>query len=1018
MSGLHPLDWQDDAAEWMGQSLRATSPRAQLVSDTRALRPGAWLVVRPGQSWPLERILGAAAVAQPRGLVVDETDRSSVELWLQSQQDGGLRPALELRVLALLPQRMGILASAFYGHPSHRIRVTAVTGTNGKSTAVHLLAQAWARLGQVAASIGTLGVRRFGPDGSVSVWAGPGLTSWDPVSLQAQLDALSQSGVSRVALEASSIGLQQHRLSGCRLWAAGLTSLASDHLDFHGSLTAYGAAKAALFAQPGLGCAVQALPLQPLAEGHPVGMAWAPIQQALQSLPPGVLTQVSVAQGARIELTEPLIEGLEMRWQVTDHETGERACCLLPLGHHQAQNAAVVLGLLVREGISLTEAAHALDGCTAPEGRLAAVGAGGSDQPAVFVDYAHTADGLEQICTALAPLVRARGGRLRLVFGCGGDRDRLKRPEMGRIAASLADRVVVTADNPRSEPMAQILDDIRAGIPPHPRARVEFEPDRAAAIQLAIGQASPLDVVLIAGKGHEQTQVIQGQALPFSDEDQAQQALAGYRPPPTLGALCSGLSGVELRGDASALSHPIEGVVTDSRRVRPGDLFVALAGAHHNGHDFLESVAAQGVAGVVVSAPAPRSVRERLAVAQVPSTLAALGELSAAWRAAAGARVWAVTGSNGKTTVKEMLRSIAQAELGPAAVWATPGNLNNEIGLPLSLLGIRPPHRLAVLEIGMNHPGELEPLAAHACPEAAILTNAQREHQAFMETVQACARENGTVFQRLRPGGIAVFPVDAPHEAIWREQAKGHRCLRFGLRQDFESGAAPAEGLEDVSGDWHPGGEQGPVLTLGLGGRPVQLQLRGLGRHFARNACGAAALAYAAGFAPEQIAAGLSGFNPIEGRGQLERLPSGDWLVDDTYNANPDSVLAAIEALSDQPGPKALVLGDMGEVGAQGPAFHREVLEAAQARGIDSVWLLGEACRNAQRETGIGQVVLNPDEAAEAVLDWLRARTAAATGQPATVWFKASRFMQLEHTFQAVRQAALQTKANHAALSH
>lgn len=1045
MAGLHPLDWQDHEAEWLGQSLRTASPDARLVSDTRGLGAGDWLVVRPGQSWPLGRILEAAWERQPRGLVVDEHDRAAVGAWLQVQRPDAPGHGLELRVLPQLAQRMGILASSFYSHPSHRMELVAITGTNGKSTAVHFLAQAWARLGHCAASIGTLGVRRFEPrtgDGQPGLgagfaqWASPGLTSWDPVGLQGLLHDLSQSGVTRAALEASSIGLVQYRLTGCRLSAAGLTSLASDHLDFHGSLSAYGAAKAGLFEQPGLRRAVVAMPLRPVARGlppeqvpgvlpeQPLGEAWAPIHRALEALPAGALTQVSVDRdsgdpggkasspehsGAWIDLSHPEIEGLDQVWQARSHSAMGPVSCRLPLGRHQAQNAAVVIGLLVGEGCSLEQAVGAVSGLSAPEGRLSAVRGVDAGRPAVWVDYAHTADGLEQICLALDPLVKARDGRLCVVFGCGGERDRLKRPEMARVADALADRVVVTADNPRSEPLAQIMQEILAGIPQRPHARVESEPDRAAAIRLAVGLADPRDGVLIAGKGHEQTQLVMGQALPFSDSEQAERALSDYRPPQTLADLCGRLSGALLLGCRAALDRPVEGVTTDSRSLRKGDVFVALCGERHNGHQFVEAVVDQGAVAVVVSEPVSEAVLERATVIRVPDTLHGLGELAAAWRSAFVGQVWAVTGSNGKTTVKEMLQAISRADLGAAAAWATPGNLNNAVGLPLSLLGIRPQHRRAVLEIGMNHPGEIAPLAAWTRPDAAIVTNAQREHQAFMGTVEACARENGLIFQQLSRPGIAVFPMDAAHEAIWTEQAQGHRCLRFGLMEDFPGDVSPAAGLEDVRGLWRPGGADWPILELSLGGEVQRIPLRGLGRHFARNACGAAALAYAAGVSPRQIAAGLSGFSPVRGRGTLERLPGGDWLVDDTYNANPDSVLAAIEALAERAGPRALVLGDMGEVGQQGPAFHCEVLRAAQARGIEAVWLLGSAFHAAQRETGIGQPMPDGESVAQALLEWLRHATARAPSGRATVWFKGSRFMQLEKTLQAVRDAAQST---------
>jgi murE/murF fusion protein len=1017
MADLHPMAWADETANLMGESLRAVAPKAKLVSDTRALRPGDWLVVRPGQQWPLERILGAAMAGEPGGLVVDSTDRAAVEQWLMTQPTQRFKSVLGVRDLPRLAKRMGHLASAFYGHPSRQLAITAVTGTNGKSTVVHLLAQAWAKLGHHCASIGTLGVRSFHPDGTQRAWAEPGLTSWDAVSLQGLLEALAQAGVTQVAMEASSIGLAQYRLAGCRLHAAALTSLGSDHLDVHGTLQAYGAAKALLFEQPGLDAVVVAAPLRPLSEEDSLWAGWAPIQQALDVLPASVLTRVSVEHSSgRIQLSDPEVSGLSLSWQVRDRLTGEQTRCLLPMGRHNAQNAAVVLGLLVREGQSILRASDALDGALPPKGRLTPVHVAQPNRPAVFVDYAHTADGLEQICEAMSPLVKARGGRLVVVFGCGGDRDRSKRPLMGQAAGARADRLVVTSDNPRSEPSGRIIEDILGGLSSEARQRTRVEPDRSAAIRLAVGTAGPSDVVVIAGKGHEQTQIIQGVALPFCDETQAEAALEAYTPPMTLTELSQAMQGARQLGLAIDHRVQVESVSTDSRQVRPGTVFLALVGAQHNGHAFLEEVVQKGAVAVVVSEMPVEAVLSRIPVLRVPDTRRALGELAGAWRQRFRGSVWAVTGSNGKTTVKEMLLSIARAHAGEGRAWATPGNLNNEIGLPLSLLGLGPQHEVAVIEIGMNHPGEIMPLAQLTRPNAAVVTNAQREHQAFMGTVEACARENGNIFEALVPDGIAVFPCDPAHEPIWRAQSGGHRQIRFGLAGDPELQTTPEPPA--ITGEWLPSLEQGPRLRMTLGGQRLDIPLGGLGRHFAMNACGAAALACAAGVSPQHILQGLSSFAPVRGRGALHRLPSGHWLVDDTYNANPDSVLAAIEALSQQPGPKALVLGDMGEVGEQGPAFHEEALRAAAANGIDAIWLLGSAFMQASQQLQIGRAARDSQQVVTELTHWLDEAKRSSVATPATVWFKASRFMRLEQTLHAVIDAANPSKAPHAALSH
>jgi UDP-N-acetylmuramoyl-tripeptide--D-alanyl-D-alanine ligase len=426
-------------------------------------------------------------------------------------------------------------------------------------------------------------------------------------------------------------------------------------------------------------------------------------------------------------------------------------------------------------------------------------------------------------------------------------------------------------------------------------------------------------------------------------------------------------------------------VHSDTRSLRSGDLFVALRGEHFDAHDFLGQARAAGA----VAALAERGLHDAsLPGLQVPDTLVALQELAAAWRRSFALPLVAVTGSNGKTTVTQMIAAMLRAAFGDAA-FATEGNLNNHIGLPLTLLRLRDRHRAGVVELGMNHPGEIARLAEIAAPTVALVNNAQREHQEFMATVEAAARENGAAIEALGPSGVAVFPADDAFTALWRQLAGARAVSTFALQ-------GPADVLADAR--WQ-GAHWALRLHTPLGDVAAALPMAGL--HNVKNALAAAACALAVGVPLAQVAQGLEGFEPVKGRSRLHRLR---WrghaltLVDDSYNANPDSVRAAIDVLASLESARWLVLGDMGEVGDQGPMFHGEVGEYARACGIEHLWTVGALCAHAAQAYGGG---------ARHFDDY--AQLHAALGdrpEAASVLVKGSRFMRMERLVQALLQGA------------
>ncbi len=368
-------------------------------------------------------------------------------------------------------------------------------------------------------------------------------------------------------------------------------------------------------------------------------------------------------------------------------------------------------------------------------------------------------------------------------------------------------------------------------------------------------------------------------------------------------------------------------VGSDSRKVLPGSLFVALKGENFDGHDHAAEALKKGAVAALVEradAASPAIV--------VADSRAALGALGAAWRSRFTLPLIAVTGSNGKTTVTQMIAAILLAHAGDAA-FATQGNFNNDIGVPLTLLRLNAQHQIGVVELGMNHPGEISLVANMAKPTVALINNAQREHLEFMQSVADVAAENGAVFASLTDDGVAVINADDDFAEFWNDLATdakpNRRVLCFGLEKPADISARYELALF------------GAHLQLNTPQGSAEVTLRIAGLHNVRNACAAAAAAQAAGVPLAAIAQGLSDFRPVAGRLVKRVAANGAVVIDDSYNANPDSVRAAIDVLAHIPAPRVLILGRMGEVGDQGPAFHHEIGAYAKARGIEALYTLG-----------------------------------------------------------------------------
>ena len=433
-----------------------------------------------------------------------------------------------------------------------------------------------------------------------------------------------------------------------------------------------------------------------------------------------------------------------------------------------------------------------------------------------------------------------------------------------------------------------------------------------------------------------------------------------------------------LGGDAEFLA-----VGTDSRSVTPGMLFVALKGERFDGHQFVRDVLAAGAVGAMVEQSWAKA-NPGLPLIPVVDTRIALGQLAAHWRARFTLPLLGVTGSNGKTTVKEMCAAILQAHFGDGgSVLATAGNLNNDIGLPLTLLKLRSTHRAAVIEMGMNHPGEIDYLTRIAAPTVALVNNAQRAHLSGLGSVQDVALAKGEIFVGLAADGIAVFNADDAQVGVWRELSRERRQVSFGLDQ-----------VADVHGRF-AGHGMGGVLHLTSPWCDIEVTLLVPGRHNARNACAAAAASLAAGVSPAAVKQGLEAFSGVKGRLQRRTGRKGALVIDDSYNANPDSMRAAIDVLAAVPGKRIFVMGDMGEAGLAAGQFHDEIGGYAKSHGIDRLLCLGELSEAAAANFGEGgQHFSRLEDLLKVLINELEPQ--------ATVLVKGSRFMRMERVVEAI----------------
>jgi MurE/MurF fusion protein len=867
-----------------------------LTADSRKVEPGWLFAALPGTR------------ADGRAFIADALTRGAAALLVPAEGDLPhlSRPVPMIRD-ANPRRRLALLAARFYGKQP-RV-VAAVTGTNGKTSTADFTRQIWMQLGRRAASLGTLGI--VTPEQEIA----GALTTPDPIELHRQLAELAGGSIDYLAMEASSHGLDQFRLDGVRVTAGAFTNLGRDHLDYHPTMAEYLAAKQRLF---------ESLLID---GGTAVLNADAPEFVSLVALCHHrglrVIGYGRKASEIRLERTTPTPTGQRL----TISLLGKRYELDFPLaGEFQAMNALAAVGLVIGGGDDGEAALETLSKLTGVRGRLERV-AVHPNGAAIYVDYAHKPGALETVLATLRPHT---GGKLVVVFGCGGDRDRGKRPQMGEIAERLADRVIVTDDNPRSEDPAAIRAEILAAC----RNATEIG-DRAAAIRSAIAGLAAGDLLVIAGKGHETYQIVGDRTLPFDDAAVARDALATASPAAPL-PLWSAAEAAQATGGKSTRDWRAVGLSIDSRSVKPNELFVALKGPNFDGHDYVGAALKAGAVAALVQR-VPDGLPDDAPLLVVDDTMAGLEALGQAARQRSAATFLAVTGSVGKTGTKEMLRLALGAS---GATYASTGNLNNQWGVPLSLANMARDCAYAVFELGMNHPGEIGPLSRQVGPKVAIITTVEPAHLEFFPSVEAIADAKAEIFEGMGAESIAILNRDNPHFERLAKSATEHgvgRVIAFGRHAEAHArlvdstlSAASSRISADILGD------------------SVDYRLQMPGAHWALNSLAVLAAAKFVGVDLSAAAAALARLEPLKGRGQRVKIALAGGsieLIDESYNASPAAMRAAFQVLAQtrpaSGGRRIAVLGDMRELGETSRLLHADLAPDLKAARADLVFTCG-----------------------------------------------------------------------------
>ncbi len=900
------------------------------------------------------------------------------------------------------------MAANYFGRPGEKLRLIGVTGTNGKTTITYLLEHVLVEAGFSVGVIGTVNNRYTTNSGEKKILS-TRFTTPEALLLQELLREMVDKGVEYVVMEVSSHALAQSRAGTLLFDVAAFTNLSRDHLDYHRDMDEYFQAKLSLFSDHMKDGGIAVLPhLQQEAANE----GWLATLHALCATSCQSIIGWGKGTAARVRLVS-FSSSLDRTDIAVDTSTGQHDISSPLVGGFNVENILSVLALGVAMGVSESLICHGLSTATGAPGRLERVTPGDgwdSKGPLVLVDYAHTPDALEKVLTTAQELPH---GNLFCVFGCGGNRDIGKRVLMGEIAARICDIVLITDDNPRTEDPDKIVSQILVGLDNSPmevkdqawlalkqvddRGCVVIR-DRKKAIEMAVSSGSPGDIVVIAGKGHEPYQLTaQGKRF-FDDRLVAKSVLFSWTAELVRLAVGGSLVGDDTR------SKMLGPVITDSRSTSRDGIFVALKGDNHDAHDYGQQAVVNGAICLVVEKEISVPPGSHVCQIVVKDTLQALGDLASFRRKLLAEecdqQVIGLTGSCGKTTVKEMTAAILSRRWpeGPDfpadCVLKTKGNFNNLIGLPLSLLPLDTHHKVAVLEMGMNQPGELRRLGEIGWPDISCITNIHGAHLEGLHSIEGVAKAKEELFEVTKRDGTLIINLDDPRV---RKLSVGYKQHKITITtKEEEKGEADlwASGISMEAGG-------GITFTLHHGEEKSEVHLYIAGEHNVSNALCAAAIAVATGAELEEIVAGLADFRPPDKRMEVLPAKAGFTILNDTYNANPASMAAGLKTLKQIAGRSSVaVIGDMLELGETADQAHYNVGKLIAELAIDSVGVIGqykEDVRQGALDHGFNEDNIRVFGDKEDACGWINQKIYRnMLGQDDVVLVKASRGLRFE----------------------
>jgi len=871
---------------------------------------------------------------------------------------------------------LAAISARFFLNPSEKLFLIGITGTNGKTTTAFLIEHVLDRTGIHVGVIGTLNYRYAG-----KTFPNP-MTTPESLDLQKILAEMLDNQVTHVVMEVSSHALDLYRVHHCQFDLAIFTNLTQDHLDYHKDMNSYWSCKKRLFTEI---LAVKSGNDRVLAIINHNDEKGRELSHNLESrLGRGSVLSVGFSDNSLIRPEDFSYDLGGITGKISTPNGAFNFKSHL-VGQHNLENILCAAGVGIVLRLSVEAIKQGIESVKAVPGRLESIP--NDHKRFVYVDYAHTPDALENV---LASLRECTPGRLICVFGCGGDRDKAKRPQMGDIAGRFSDLVVITSDNPRSEPPMEIIDQILEGTKisiahaftpsdlseNFPMKGYVVEPDRKNAITLAIKVSRPNDAILIAGKGNETYQIIGDKTIAFDDRKEAEKALSTLnvknpgcktRSNPKVLSNNPNLSNSDLipwrvaeiieatggRLFCGHLARTFTGVSIDSRSISADDLFIAIKGEVHDGHRFIESVIEQGINGCLIDQKKTEMFSKLelsdagVVCITVDDTNRALGDMAAFNRRRTPVSVIAITGSNGKTSTRRMISGVVSCRF---CTLSTQGNLNNDIGLPLTLLNLTRDHQWAVVELGMNRPGEIERLAEICLPDVGLITNIGPAHLEGLGSMEAIMKAKGELLGKIKPEGTAILNADDPR-LVKLADITPINVLLFGMSKNA---AIRAESVEEKG--------EGLAFSLVLPGETISVHLKTPGMFMISNALAAAAAGHLLGLTAVEIKNGIEAFKPVQGRMNLHKTGKGINIIDDTYNANPGSMQAAIITLVSLKGKNKgfLIAGDMLELGEHSAAMHREIGSIASRANIAGLYVTGNFAEDVAK--GALEEHMNPDD--------------------------------------------------------